>query len=298
MRVNRRSFLKIVGATGTAALVGGPRKARALPPARRSDEMAAVLIDTTRCVGCRSCEMACSRANQLPQPQSSGQASIFDKKRTTSPTAYTVVNRYANPKGGGRPTFVKTQCMHCVDPACASACPAAALQKTPEGPVIYNADRCIGCRYCMGACPFGVPKYEYEKAIPYVRKCSLCFDRLQQGQLPACAAACPMKAIQFGKRGELLETAKTRIYQNPDKYVHHVYGEREAGGTGVMYLSAVPFEELGFPPSLGTKSYLELTSASLSAVPFILTLGPPLLLAIHSFAKNQDEATRHESKDR
>lgn len=321
MKVNRRTFLKMASAASSAALAGGPRRARAARPAPRSDEMLAMLVDTTRCVGCRSCEAACRKANQLPAPPA-GRQPASDGKRTTSPenftghtlTAarlqlrangnrttdpdnFTVVNRYENPKKGQRPTFVKTQCMHCVDPACASACPVAALEKTPEGPVVYNPDRCIGCRYCMVACPFEVPKYEYEKAVPYVRKCSFCFSRVRQGQLPACASACPMKALTFGKRGELLEIAKTRIYQNPDRYVHHIYGEHEAGGTGVMYLSAVPFEQLGFPESIGTISHSQLASASLSAVPFILTLGPPFLLAIHAFAKNREETAGRESEE-
>jgi Fe-S-cluster-containing dehydrogenase component len=248
-----------------------------------------MLIDTTRCVGCRTCEMACSQANGLPAPAKVGQASVYENRRKTGPDAFTVVNRYTTQGNSRKTVYVKSQCMHCVDPACASACPVAALEKTEEGPVIYNSDRCMGCRYCMVACPFGVPQFEYGKAIPYIRKCSFCISRLRKGEETACAAACPMKALKVGKRGDLLEEARTRIYQNPGRYVHHIYGEREAGGTGVLYLSAVPFEELGFPTSLDETPHSQLAWSSLSVVPFVLTLGPPFLLALRTLSKERNE---------
>jgi ferredoxin len=172
----------------------------------------------------------------------------------------------------------------------------AALEKTPEGPVVYNPERCIGCRYCMVACPFEIPKYEYEKAVPYVRKCSFCFSRVRQGQLPACVSACPMKALTFGKRKDLLEIAKTRIYQNPDRYVHHIYGEHEAGGTGVLYLSAVPFERLGFRTDIGTDAYPNLTWTFLSSVPFVLMLWPPFLMGLYAFTRSREDTARTEAE--
>jgi formate dehydrogenase iron-sulfur subunit len=251
-----------------------------------------MLVDTTRCVGCRACEAACSEKNGLPEPVGSGEPSVFETQRTTDSHTYTVVNRYANPAGEGQPTYVKTQCMHCLQPACASACPVKALDKTPQGPVIYHKDRCIGCRYCMVACPFNVPKFEYETPLPYVRKCQNCFDRLQQGNMPACAEACPAGGLTFGKRNDLLEVAKTRIYQNPDQYVHHIYGEHEVGGTGWLYVSDVPFEKLGFPVHLGPRPYPEFTQGALSVVPFVLILWPPLLMGLYSFTKKQREATQ------
>jgi Fe-S-cluster-containing dehydrogenase component len=292
MRVTRRTFLKIAGATGTAAVVGQPRETRAAPPRRGADETLAMMFDATQCVGCRACEAACSEANRLPEPVMQGDASVFARKRTMDSRTYTVVNRYPNGKVGGSATFVKTQCMHCVQPACASACLVKALEKTPEGPVVYHTDRCIGCRYCMVACPFGVPKFEYEKALPYIQKCSFCIHRLNEGKLPACSQVCPSGALQFGKRKDLLEMAKSRIYRNPDRYVHHIYGEHEVGGTGWLCLSHIPFEQVGFRGDLGTRPYPEFTWPFLSAVPFVLMLWPPFLMGLYAFRKGREETAR------
>jgi Fe-S-cluster-containing dehydrogenase component len=245
-----------------------------------------MLVDTTRCVGCRACEAACSEANGLPAPAMAGDAAVLDRKRTTDPTTYTVVNRFA---ADGGPRFVKSQCMHCIDPACASACPVKALEKTPEGPVVYHNDRCIGCRYCMVACPFGVPRFEYERAAPFVQKCSFCTGRQAQGKSPACAEVCPSGALTFGKRKALLETAKTRIYRDPERFVHEVYGEHEAGGTSWLYVSDVPFEKLGFKTDVAHRPYPELTWGSLSVVPLVMMLWPPLLMALGMFARRREE---------
>ncbi len=290
MKLTRRTFLKIAGTAGTAGLVGRPGEARGARPGPGSDETLAMLVDTTRCVGCRACEAACSEANQLPDPAMAGQDSVFARKRTTDSRTYTVVNRSLSRKDGARPTFVKTQCMHCVQPACASACLVKALEKTQEGPVVYHTDRCMGCRYCMVACPFGVPKFEYEKALPYIQKCSFCIHRLNQGKLPACSQVCPSGALQFGKRKDLLEIAKGRIYQNPGRYVHHIYGEHEVGGTGWLYISHIPFEQFGFRMDLGTTPYPEFTWPFLSAVPFVLMLWPPFLMGLYAFRKGKVEA--------
>ncbi len=288
MDLSRRKFLKLAGAAGAAGAVAAPGVARA-STAIASGRGRGLLIDTTRCVGCRACEAACSEKNALPEPALAGDERVFDVKRTTSPNAYTVVNRYGNT---GEARFVKTQCMHCAEPACASACPAKALEKTASGPVVYHQERCLGCRYCMVACPFGVPQFEYEKAAPYIRKCSFCADRQAAGKLPACADACPSGALQFGNRAELLEEARTRIYQNPDKYVHHVYGETEAGGTSVLYISDRPFERLGFRNNVGSTSYPAMTQTALSAVPFILTLWPPILMGLYAINKRHEAASR------
>jgi ferredoxin len=140
--------------------------------------------------------------------------------------------------------------MHCIDPACAAACPVAAMYKTEEGPVIYKDERCLGCRYCMNACPFGVPTFDWDKGMldgALIRKCNMCFERLQEGKQPACVAACPAKAVIFGKRSDLLKEAKDRIAKNPDRYVDHIYGEHEAGGTSFLLLAGVPFDKLGLP---------------------------------------------------
>jgi Fe-S-cluster-containing dehydrogenase component len=290
MKLNRRTFLKVCGATSAAGLLAQANKARAAThPA--ADDTVGMLVDTTRCVGCRACEAACSEANGLPEPAMLGEEKALEARRTTDSHTYTVVNRYQESGGDRAPVFVKSQCMHCVEPACASACLVKALEKTPEGPVVYHADRCIGCRYCMVACPFGGPKFEYEKALPYVKKCIFCIDRVRAGKLPACAQACPSGALTFGKRRDLLELARTRIYQNPDAYVHHIYGENEVGGTGWLYISSVPFEEIGLV-NRGNRPYPELTWPFLSAVPFVLMLWPPFLMGLYAFTKNRETLTQ------
>jgi Fe-S-cluster-containing dehydrogenase component len=146
-------------------------------------------------------------------------------------------------------------CMHCEDPSCVSACTVGALKKGEKGIVTYDEDRCIGCRYCMYACPFEVPNYEWEKQLPLIVKCDLCISRLGEGESePACAATCPTDAIIFGKKGDMLAQAHQRIETSPGKYINHVYGETENGGTATYYVSPVPFEELGFPTTESTLS--------------------------------------------
>ncbi len=190
--------------------------------------------------------------------------------------------------------YIKTQCMHCVEPACASACPAKALEKTAAGPIVYHGERCLGCRYCMMACPFEIPKFEYSKPIAYIKKCSFCAERQAAGLMPACAEVCPSGALQFGRREALLEEARKRIYDHPDDYVHHIYGEEEAGGTSWLYLSDTPFERLGLKADLSTTPYPALTDTALSAVPVVMTLWPPLLMGLYTFARERKEEERHE----
>jgi Fe-S-cluster-containing dehydrogenase component len=154
--------------------------------------------------------------------------------------------------------------MHCVHPACASVCMMQALHKGAHGVVEYDVTKCIGCRNCQIACPFNVPKFEFDKATPKIVKCELCrhrvqaglattdgFSRYPAGQGPACCEVCPRGAVIYGTREELLLEAKRRIQENPTRYFEsRVYGETEGGGTQVLYLSHVPFEKLGLP-SLG-----------------------------------------------
>lgn len=283
MKVTRRGFFKIAGATAGASLLSTEARAA---EAHGALDGPGVLVDTTLCVGCRGCEAACAEANELPAPVEGEK--VFDEKRDTAQHVFTVVNRHATEQGGER--FVKTQCMHCVAPACASACPVQAMVKLPTGPVVYDASRCMGCRYCMIACPFDVPKYEYESAAPRVRKCTFCATRQAEGKGPACAEVCPSGALLFGKRSELIEVAKTRIYQNPGRYVPHVYGEHEAGGTSWLYISDVDFEKLDFPADVGTRAYPDLVSGALGAPPFVMTLWPPLLMGIYAMTHKKDEA--------
>lgn len=295
MSIPRRQFLKSAG-LGVAAMAAGPAHAW---ESKAPDDPQGCLVDVTRCIGCRKCELACNQVNDLPEPATPFEdMRVLDAKRRPTAGAYTVVNRYypgtLNDRGQLTPSFVKVQCMHCQDPACVSACVTGALSKLDNGTVRYDVSRCIGCRYCMVACPFGIPKYEFAKTVPTVRKCSFCADRQAQGKPPACAENCPTGALTFGKRDELLEEAKKRIYQSPDKYVHHIYGEEEAGGTSWLYISDVPFESMALNTRVQKDSYPQRVEGALSTVPWVLTLWPPLLAGLHSFTKRKDEVQGEE----
>lgn len=251
MQLKRRSFLKLV-ATGAASTVVAPRRAGAWKSKAPMDANAC-LVDITRCIGCRKCEQACNSVNELPLPPTSfGDLTVFDVRRRPDATQFTVVNRHhserIDDKGQLVPDFVKVQCMHCQDPACASACITGALSKSSNGAVHYDVTKCIGCRYCMVACPFEIPAYEYHDPItPRVMKCNFCETLLvEQNKAPACATICPTEAITFGKRSTLLTVAKKRQSSYPGRYIKHIYGENEVGGTSWMYLSGVPFKKMGF----------------------------------------------------
>jgi formate dehydrogenase iron-sulfur subunit len=251
MRQSRRAFLHLLGAGGLT-LAAGPTKASEGPPV--SPDSVGCLVDLSLCVGCRKCEAACNKANELPPPEVSFEdKSVLDRQRRPDARAFTVVNRYDDVQCNGHSGFSKVQCMHCLDPACVSACIVGALTKDPDGPVRYDADKCMGCRYCMVACPFQIPAYEYDEVLtPRVMKCEYCFSRLEKGEIPACASICPEEAITFGPRRELLAIARDRVQAPPqplrkrEKLIDHIYGEHEVGGTSWLYLATVPFTRLGF----------------------------------------------------
>jgi len=254
MRRNRRDFLKLVATASAAGVgIGASKKAEAASFEDYSaDQAVGCLVDATRCIGCRKCEEACNRSNHLPQPEKPfSDRSVMNKPRRPDHQAFTVVNKYAGSPSVVQQdkddTFVKVQCMHCLDPACVSACIVGALIKRKDGPVLYDAYKCIGCRYCMVACPFQIPAYEYSDPLtPRVRKCTYCVDRSKNTEAnPACAGACPMEAITFGKRSNLIKVAHQRIAENPGRYDDHVYGEKEVGGTSWMYLTGRKPTEIG-----------------------------------------------------
>lgn len=227
-----------------------------------------ILIDVTRCIGCHECVAACTQANGLgddiPAPQ--------DCPDGLSARRWSTV--IAQPGEH----YVRKQCRHCLEPACVSACPVEAMQKTPEGPVIYDSSRCMGCRYCMMACPYGIPRYEWDSLAPVVRKCTLCYDRLQAGLSPACVEACPQQALLFGPRAELLVEAHNRLEAQPELYLSHIYGEHEVGGTSVLYISDIPLDFLAYHDQPGQKPLPELTWAAMSKVPPV-ALGMTALMA-------------------
>lgn len=250
MSLQRRDFFKIAAA-GSAVLLAGKASASSEGTQTNFNDTYGVLVDTVACIGCRKCEWACNDENHLPTQELKAfeDKSVFTRHRRPDKAAYTVVNQYQDPKAPDKKYSIKVQCMHCNEPACVSACIVGALEKTKEGPVTYDAWKCIGCRYCMVACPFQIPAYEYDNALdPQVRKCSFCFDRVvKEGKKPACVGICPNEALTFAKRGELIQLARERIMAKPDKYVDHIYGEHEIGGTGWMYLAAAPFTATELP---------------------------------------------------
>lgn len=264
-KLSRREFLKYsVAAAGAGILASGmPRRAAASGDNTTAVRGAvpAMLIDLSRCVGCGNCQRSCIEANKL-QPKA-------EELNRLSSATYTFVEQRA--VDGGETRWVKRQCMHCLDAACASACPVKALYQTPEGPVAYRPDRCLGCRYCMASCPFGLPRFDWENGLtPQIRKCMFCYERQQQGEPPACAANCPSGALKFGARGELLKEAHARIAANPTHYVDHVYGEQEAGGTAMLYISDVPFEKLGFRTDVTTRPLPAYTWDVMSKLPYVV----------------------------
>src|SRR5512133_3495466 len=237
MRIGRRGFIKVAAVTAGAA---GAAKAGAASTASEGRDGPGVLVDTTLCVGCRACEGACAEKNELPAPPEDDKVML--QRRDTAPQVFTVVNR--TEKDDGTVRFAKKQCMHCIAPGCASACPVRAMDKLPSGPVVYDASRCMVCR---------------------------------------------SGALTFGKRGELLEEAKRRIYTNPGKYQHHVYGETEAGGTSWLYLTDVDLSKLAFRTDVPQTSIPGLVSGALGAPPFVMTLWPPLLMGLYAFSKRRDQ---------
>ncbi len=250
---SRRDFLKKSAVIGAGISGLSTSTSKAGPQSILSEDRMGVLVDTTVCVGCRNCEWACKDAHNLPAGslESYENRKIMETKRRPDHTALTVVNEYSPGKNSNLPINVKVQCMHCDHPACVSACIVGAFSKHENGSVTWDSDMCIGCRYCMAACPFQVPAFEYDKAIqPLVMKCDFCFNRTKEGKLPACIGICPVEALTYGKRTDLVKIARDRIKRNPDRYVDHVLGEYEVGGTSWMYLASKNFNELDFP-SLG-----------------------------------------------
>ena len=248
----RRDFLKTLSTIGVATAgisAVTPKLAKAAPENILSTDRYGVLVDTTVCIGCRRCEWACKKAHDLPAGSIDDydDQSVFETHRRPDHTTNTVINKYSDTSSKD-PITLKVQCMHCDHPACVSACIVGAFSKKESGAIVWDESKCIGCRYCMVACPFQIPTFDFHKAIePEIHKCDFCIDRLNEGKLPACVEICPVEAITFGKRSELLHVAHERIRNNPEKYKDHVFGETEVGGTSWLYLSSVDFNELDFP---------------------------------------------------
>ena len=283
--MDRRGFLKTSLVTGAAAFSTGKASANGTNDPGDTNEFVGILVDTTRCIGCRACEVACGEEHDLLVPDVLNDGAL-EEPRLTSPEQWTIVNKYETEKGD---VFVKRQCMHCFQAACATACPTEAMYKTENGPVIWRGSKCLGCRYCMVSCPFDMPKFEFHEWNPKIQKCTMCFERLEAGEKPACVESCPTDTLMFGTRVKNLEIARHRIYSHPDQYVHHIYGEREVGGTGYIYLSAVPFDQIGFRTDLGITPYPEYTKAFLYTVPMVLFGLPAFLLGLNALSDDNKQ---------
>jgi formate dehydrogenase iron-sulfur subunit len=225
----------------------------------------AILYDATLCIGCRACEEACAKQNDLAY-----NPAIANIEKTSEYKFTSIVTL----KGDGEDKYMRKLCMHCADPTCVSVCPVKALEKTKLGPVVYDSGKCMGCRYCMLACPFDVPKYQWSSLNPRIRKCIMCPDRVAKGLPTACAEACPTGATMFGDRGALIAEAQERIKNNPG-YIPRIYGLTEAGGTSVLILTSVDVEKFGYPSpaKIGDKPVPYLTSEVLNGLPGIVTVG-------------------------
>ncbi|MFH1132729.1 MAG: 4Fe-4S dicluster domain-containing protein [Pseudomonadota bacterium] len=296
MSISRRGFLGGVSAGAAGALISKPAAAAGHKRFTGYPGRFGLLHDTTLCVGCRSCEAACNEVNNLPQPQKAFEdKSVFSEIRRTTDKALTVVNRYESETGKTPTAFRKLQCMHCNEPCCASVCFVKAFTKTPEGPVLYDPSVCVGCRYCVMACPYYALGYEYDEPLtPRVMRCTMCYPRIKEGLNPACADACPMGAITFGPRKDLIKTARERIRKNPDQYIDHVFGEHEFGGTSWLVLAGVPFKDLALPEGATHTPIPEIGSSFLSVVPLVLSIYPGLLLGIYAFSKRKEKLSRKE----
>jgi formate dehydrogenase iron-sulfur subunit len=284
-----------------------------IQPAATPIKTRTTLVDIPKCIGCRACQVACKQWNDRDGERTELQADLgFQNPAVLSAKTLTLISFHEIPdeKAPGGLQLVSTmwRCLHCLEPACVSSCPTTALVRRPDGPVVYEESKCIGCRYCMWACPWGVPSADWDTRTPKIHKCTHCADRCDQplpaarnGQpltdgesqqfrssieVPACVKACPADALRYGDRDEMLQEARKRIAARPDKYVNHIYGEKEAGGTSVLYLSAVPFEKLGFA-DVGTKSYPALSSKALHAVPPAVMAIGAMLGCTYAFLKRR-----------
>jgi formate dehydrogenase iron-sulfur subunit len=247
----------------------------------RAIQHKAFLFDATRCIDCRACMIACSVENDIPM-----------NKTRIWVAGVGLKGEYPNLD---RASMVY-HCMHCDEPDCMSACPVGAYNKRADGPVEYDPDKCIGCRYCMNACPFGVPHFDFDKGLiqgAFIDKCTMCPQRIDNGLEPACVATCPTDALIFGERSDLVTEAHARIQAHPGRYISHVYGETENGGTAYLILSHVPFKELGLP-DLGPTPVKDVSEAVMGAtIPFALTWGAVLTgvtIGVHALNQKKEAA--------
>lgn len=290
VNITRRDFLKWSGGTALAfaavSLFDKPALADFLGSEDAANQVG-ILVDTTRCIGCRLCQVACQAKNNLP-PLPAKLARHETYPAQLSDKAVSHVEFFKTGGTDAAPVFtsIKRQCMHCIEPACAAVCPVGAIQKTAKGPVTYDPEKCLGCRYCMAACPFQIPKFQWDSPNPRIVKCTMCADRIAEGKIPACVEACPAGTLMFATRKELVAEAQARVANHPDKYVPYIYGLKEVGGTCVMYLSKVPFEQLGLKTNMPQSAMPELTISVMEKVPGV-AIGVALLMGGIAWWRNR-----------
>lgn len=240
-----------------------------------------ILFDSTQCAGCGECYNACKKQNKLPDTNTD-----YLRDRLSSET-YTVVEDYNG-------TYTRKMCMHCQHPTCVSVCPVGAFEKTEIGPVLYDADKCLGCRYCMQACPHHVPRYEWTSNNPRVRKCIMCYDKIIKGEGTACSEACPTGATLFGDLDELRKEAKKRIAENAGSYYPEIFGDDEVGGSNVLILASVPFEKLGFAKNLPKEPLPQYTARALEKIPAVVGVGGLFLTGMFWLTKRKNRILKEE----
>jgi formate dehydrogenase iron-sulfur subunit len=240
-----------------------------------------ILFDSTLCVGCGECYYACKKQNNLPETNQD-----YLKDRLSSGT-YTIVEDYND-------IFTRKMCMHCKIPTCVSVCPVGAFEKTDIGAVIYDSEKCIGCRYCMQACPHHIPRYEWTKNNPHIKKCIMCYDKINKGEGTACSESCPTGATLFGDLDELKKEAWKRIKGNPDSYYPEIFGDDEAGGSNVMVIASVPFDKLGFASNLPKHPLSNNTAVALEKIPGIIGFGGVFLTGMYWLTKRKNQIAKED----
>jgi Fe-S-cluster-containing dehydrogenase component len=324
MKIQRRDFLK-GAASGLALLSMDVETSQARTIEVRSPDALGILYDSTLCIGCNACMPACKKANNM-QPEFSGEQALWDNPQDLSADTLNIIKKVSHGTGETKDSetdgyaFIKRQCLHCVDPSCVTACPVSALTKDEQtGIVTYNKDACIGCRYCQVACPYNIPKFEWDDPYPEIVKCQLCSHLIAEGGISACCAACPTGASLFGKVSDLVVETRRRLQMKPGKwydfpvssldsgkfhrnkapkYVHHVYGQEELGGTQVMYMSAVDFKKFGLP-AFPKESFVSMASGIQYAIykgmvyPLVVLAG---LIFMVKKNKNTEKAEQLEKK--
>jgi Fe-S-cluster-containing dehydrogenase component len=242
MSLDRRTMLKGLAVAGAGAAAGEAIASESEAPKPPPDAVG-MLYDSTRCIGCEACVWACKQANNMP-------GNLYDPPKDLSGDTKNIIKRYEAAEGEEY-AFMKGQCMHCLDPGCASACMIGAFQKRDYGVVTWDGSRCIGCRYCQVACPYNIPKFQWDTPTPKIVKCELCLHRLKEGKEPGCCEACPVDAVIYGTYEELLADARQRVAEHPERYWPRgnprIFGEHDGGGTQVLYLAGIEFEKLGLP---------------------------------------------------